>query len=371
MSAADTMPSGNRRLELHLLGRFELRAGETILIDRAWRRRKGKALIKLLALTPGRAMHREHVIETLWPEMDPDAAANNLFKNLHYVRTATDDPLLQSLITHEDNVLALSEDVRLDVDAFRAAAVRANTSRDPTDYSSALALWGGDLLPEDQYEPWVEAPREAIQEIHRTLLLGMAAVLLEHGDTLEAEMRFHEAHRENPLDEAPYIGLMRVYAASGQRDKALRQYEELARMLRTEHDIAPPPGATALRDEIAAAGTNEFGAPRARLLVQEPGRPSVEITLLHDATTIGREPGCQVVLVNRYASRQHARIEHDRGVYTLRDLRSRNGTVLNDRPLRKPAMLSRGDEIRIADALLVFDDGPPEMPTTIGRSGQL
>jgi len=358
-------------MELHLLGRFELRSGETVLIDRAWKRSKGKTLIKLLALQPGRALHRERVIEMLWPEMDPDAAANNLFKNLHYVRTAADDPALQSLIVHEDNVLSLSQGVWLDVDAFRVVARRATGSRDPADYANALALWAGDLLPEDQYEPWAQAPREEVQEIHRTLLLDLAQILLDSGDALGAEMRFHEAHRENPLDEAPYIGLMRVYAATGQRDKALRQYDELAEMLRTELDMPPPSAADALRDEITAAGINDAGVQRARLVVHEPGRRPVEIVLLRDATTIGRAPGCQVVLVNQYASRQHARIEHANGGYTLRDLRSRNGTVLNDRPLRRPARLSRGDEIRIADALLVFDDGPSEMPTTIGRSRRL
>jgi DNA-binding SARP family transcriptional activator len=43
---------------------------------------------------------------------------------------------------------------QVDVDAFEAAAARARTARDPTAYERALGLYGGELLPEDRYEPW-------------------------------------------------------------------------------------------------------------------------------------------------------------------------------------------------------------------------
>jgi DNA-binding SARP family transcriptional activator len=45
---------------------------------RAWRLRKARSVVKLLALTPGHRLHREHVIEALWPDRDPTAAFNNL-----------------------------------------------------------------------------------------------------------------------------------------------------------------------------------------------------------------------------------------------------------------------------------------------------
>jgi DNA-binding SARP family transcriptional activator len=359
-----------RQLRLRLLGRFELRQGDAILIDRGWKRSRAKALIKLLALQPSKSLHREQVLEALWPELEPDAAANNLFKNLHYIRTAVENIIGAAIIEHEDNVLTLSPALSVDIDAFRQAASRAEASRNAAAYAEADALWTGDLLPEDRYEPWTEAPRDELNERRRLLLLDQGRLLLDEGDARGAEARFQEARRVNPLDEEAHTGLMQVYARTGQRDKALRQYDELTRLLRDELNIAPSAAMTGLRDEILATAGRERGGTRpARLIVYEPGRPVTEISLLRERTTIGRAPNCDVVLGSSYASRQHARVERASEGYLVRDLGSRNGTVLNDRPLRKPTTLSRGDEIRVADTLLRFDDGPPEMPTTIGRPG--
>jgi hypothetical protein len=47
---------------------------------------KATALVKLLALAPHHSHHREQVMETLWPELDPKAAANNLYRTLHAAR---------------------------------------------------------------------------------------------------------------------------------------------------------------------------------------------------------------------------------------------------------------------------------------------
>ena len=358
------------RLQLRLLGRFELRDGETILIDRGWKRSRAKALIKLLALQPAKSLHREQVLEALWPDLEPDAAANNLFKNLHYIRTAVDNVTGVPLIDHQDNVLTLSSAVCADIDVFREAAQHADTARNESAYAAAIALWPGDLLPEDRYESWTDAPREELNERRRNLLLDHGWLLLEAGDARGAEARFQDARKVNPLDEAAHTGLMQVYARTGQRDKALRQYDELARLLRDELTIAPSAAVESLRDEILASATRvRGGVPPARLVIHEPGHDAVETPLLRDITTIGRAAQCEIVLNSRYASREHARIEHSHDGYVVRDLESRNGTLLNDRPLRKAAKLSRGDEIRIADTVLLFDDGPLEMPTTIGRSG--
>ena len=368
-SAQGERAQGERRIELRLLGRFELRSGETVLIDRAWKRSKAKALIKLLALQPMRSLHREQVLEALWPDLEPDAAANNLFKNLHYIRTVVESPAGSAFIEHEDNVLTLSRGAWLDVDAFREAAARAGASRDVADHAAAITLWPGDLLPEDRYEAWTETPRDELNELRRGLLLDLGRLLLDAGDARGAEGWFQEARKINPLDEAAHAGLMQVYARTGQRDKALRQYDELSRLLRDELNIIPSAATLALRDEILASATGERGGvTRARLVIHEPGRAATEVGLLRDVTVIGRAPQCDIVLDSQFASRQHARVEHVGDGYVVRDLQSRNGTMLNDRRLRKAAKLTRGDEIRIADTLLLFDDGPPEMPTTIGRS---
>src|SRR2546428_14107654 len=71
---------------IQLLGEFAVSTRDRTVIDRSWPRRKAQALIKLLALQKGSRLHREQVVDLLWPRLSPDDAANNLYKNLHYVR---------------------------------------------------------------------------------------------------------------------------------------------------------------------------------------------------------------------------------------------------------------------------------------------
>lgn len=54
---------------------------------------------------------------------------------------------------------------------------------------------------------------------------------------------------------------------------------------------------------------------------------------------------------NKAISRQHCRISHTMGNYFVEDLRSSNGTYLNQRRLEpnQPAKLADGDILRLAD----------------------
>ena len=71
-----------------LLGGFSVATEDGVVEERAWRLRKAKALVKLLALAPERRLHRERLAELLWPDRDADAAANNLHQALHAARRA-------------------------------------------------------------------------------------------------------------------------------------------------------------------------------------------------------------------------------------------------------------------------------------------
>ena len=54
----------------------------------AWQHRRGAELVKVLALAPEHRLHREQVIEALWPELPYDAALANLHKAAHFARRA-------------------------------------------------------------------------------------------------------------------------------------------------------------------------------------------------------------------------------------------------------------------------------------------
>ena len=73
-------------LDVRLLGGFRVAVAGQLVAETVWRQRRAAAIVKLLALEPSHRLHREHLIDTLWPELEPDAAANNLRVTLHHAR---------------------------------------------------------------------------------------------------------------------------------------------------------------------------------------------------------------------------------------------------------------------------------------------
>src|SRR5260370_32909580 len=75
--AAMVMGLGDARLlHLRLLGGFRVEHADVKRPVCGWQRRSAKTLTKLLATCPGHALHREPIIDILWPWADVDSALN-------------------------------------------------------------------------------------------------------------------------------------------------------------------------------------------------------------------------------------------------------------------------------------------------------
>src|SRR5919199_4469856 len=75
-------------VRISLLGGFRVSVGPGVIQEDQWRLRKAASLVKLLALAPNHHLHREQVMEWLWPGLDAKAASNNLHRTLHFARKA-------------------------------------------------------------------------------------------------------------------------------------------------------------------------------------------------------------------------------------------------------------------------------------------
>jgi DNA-binding SARP family transcriptional activator len=143
-----------------LLGGFRVCAGSRTIEGAAWRLRNAAALVKLLALASEHRLHREQVMELLWPDLGKRAASNNLRQVLYGARRVLDpdSDYRNRYLSLQDEQLALcpTGDLRVDVDLFEEAVETARRSRDPATYQAAIELYTGDLLPEDRYEEWAE-----------------------------------------------------------------------------------------------------------------------------------------------------------------------------------------------------------------------
>jgi DNA-binding winged helix-turn-helix (wHTH) protein len=71
-------------------------------------------------------------------------------------------------------------------------------------------------------------------------------------------------------------------------------------------------------------------------------------------SVIGRDPECAIWIDAAGVSRRHARIHVSPDAATIEDLGSKNGTFVNDAPVRGPQALSDGDRVRLGPVQLDY-----------------
>src|SRR5690349_9944344 len=98
------------RVEIQVLGGFQVAVDGTLIVADAWKRERGAALVKLLALNPQHRLHREQAMEAFWPELDPEAAGANLRKAVHFARKSLG---ALELLDFNNDILALSPNAEL------------------------------------------------------------------------------------------------------------------------------------------------------------------------------------------------------------------------------------------------------------------
>ncbi len=268
-------------LRVRILGEFSVRRGMTPIPPEAWRSHRAMALFKCLLSAPGRRLRREQVIDLLWPEAEPEAGATNLRTTTHLLRQVLDSPRAgASYLRTEGDLLVLApagdaippEDW-LDATAFAVAAERALAGQDVVPCRSALALYGGEYLPDDPYAPWAEQARASLRRQHLDLLLHLAILSAARGDVQEAEDCLREVLVDEPGHEGAAATLMGLLAASGRRGEALQVYQQLATVLEEDLDVAPAFEIMALRARLQAQEAAPVAAHTPPREVQ-PARPT-------------------------------------------------------------------------------------------------
>ena len=159
---------------VNLLGGFAAAVDGVAVPDDAWRLKKARELVKLLALAPGHRMHREQAMDVLWRDRSPAAAANNLHQAVYVARRA----LHSAAIGLREEMLELTAEV--DVEKLELAAAQARRSRTPAAYRAALTIYSGELLPENRYDDWAAERRDELSDLAAELDNELAALRHDH-----------------------------------------------------------------------------------------------------------------------------------------------------------------------------------------------
>jgi DNA-binding SARP family transcriptional activator len=143
---------------LSLLGGFALSdpGGNAVAITS----KKNRALLAILALSPGQSMTRERLASLLWGDRGEEQARNSLRQSLAVLRKEL-GPDGSDLIRSQDETLKLAA-IAVDVLEIVAGA----TSNDIADLRASAARCSGDLLAdvaihEESFEEWLAVERSS------------------------------------------------------------------------------------------------------------------------------------------------------------------------------------------------------------------
>ncbi|MEM8745962.1 MAG: BTAD domain-containing putative transcriptional regulator [Actinomycetota bacterium] len=220
-------------VSIRLFGRFRA------AVDRArpvgvddFERKTGAELVQLLALSDGHQLHRDQVLDALWPHADLDKATNAFYKAASFARR----PLGEDAIQVDRQMVTLFAGSTVEVDA---AVVASATADDPDSIDAALAVWSDPFLPTVPYSDWA---RRARDRLHRHLL----AVLAEAG-------RWSDLFELDPTDERAARALMVAAVDAGDPATALRCFRRLDTALREDLGVGPTAAVLSVRDRAEAA----------------------------------------------------------------------------------------------------------------------
>ena len=147
------------------------RDGATVAFDT----RKAVALLAVLALAD-RPRPRDVLAELLWPEHDAEHARGALRRTLSALRSAVGADFVDA--TRDSVSLVRSAGLRVDVDAFRAAAAEGRAA-DAAGVFRGDFLEGFGLRDAPSFEDWQRAEADGLR---RELALVLARLVEESGD---------------------------------------------------------------------------------------------------------------------------------------------------------------------------------------------
>ena len=249
----------NQPWSIRLLG--ALSASQTgIHIDR-FRSQKTGILLAYLAFWPKRSHTRSALIELYWPESELEAGQQSLRVALFSLRRQLEPPGVPTgaVIRADRRYAGLNpEAFTTDVAEFQSALALAEETEDKAEAIAhirrAVGVYQGELLP-GNYDDWVLTERSHLTDAY---LGALGRLVRNHADAGNwegaAEMAWR-AVQADPLREASYRTLIRIYLVLKRSREVHALYELLAQRLRESLGVSPSRATRELAETISLEGT--------------------------------------------------------------------------------------------------------------------
>jgi PAS domain S-box-containing protein len=250
-------------LQVFALGGFGVVvAGRNIDIGK-WKRKQAVTLLKYLITQIDRPVHRERLLDCLWPDVDESRAWGRLKVTTYYLRhelraNGMSDEVVKTI---GDAYLLRRDAVWLDADAFERLVTEGRALQDQALWSDALnryvdaqRLYRGDYLEEEIFADWCAEERERLRELYLEMLARTAECHAALGQYAEVVEICHKALVFDPCRERFHSLLMEYLVKDGRSDLALAQYRHCQHVLAREFGTEPLPETQRLYQEILNGG---------------------------------------------------------------------------------------------------------------------
>ena len=225
------------RLRIQTLGGFTVTRGESPIAEREWERNQPKLLLKALIAHGTRRVPKDLLMEAIWPEGKPTAVEESFKVALYRLRKTLEPQINRnfgsSYLHLEGNLVSLDEEL-CEVDLLKFMSLveegrrlesLVNAGNALKIHEEAVALYTGEFLCEDLYEPWAARKREEIGRIYIELLLRAAELYERRGALRKAISVFKKVIQSDPLMEEAYQRLMILYDRLGKQNEVLKVFE--------------------------------------------------------------------------------------------------------------------------------------------------
>ncbi len=207
------------------------------------------SLFAYLLLQPGQSIPRERILGTFWGEHSEQRARSCLNSALWRLRNtlgAVNCPAGEYLLSMEDGQIGFNWQSAywLDVESFERIAniVTVSPPNMTADQAHSLETAGkfyaGELL-EGFYDDWALRERERLRRLYLTGLAHLMQYYSHHGDHERSLAYAHQLLDLDPLREEIHRAAIRLYMQTGQRAKAVQQFERCRKVIADELGVEP------------------------------------------------------------------------------------------------------------------------------------
>ena len=240
-------------LKINTLGGFEVIRDDMSLSFTGKSHKKPFELLKLLIAYGDREISIAKIMDTLWPESDGDMAHSALSTTLSRLRTLLDS---KEAIEHKDGKLSINKNIcRVDMWAFQYMTGRADSLWDNDEreestalYETALGLYHGHFLEEEDLNAWAISSREQIKNLFAACVLKIGLFNEEQQEYEKAIDWYWQASDIDPAQEIFYQNIMTCYHHLGQLAGVEKTYQRCLTMLSSFLGVDPSKKTTEIYD---------------------------------------------------------------------------------------------------------------------------